>query len=78
MAVAGISRTLLKVASKAAKKYIKENPGKSNIDALENLQKNFDFDFKLTRLKTDNTRNVTKRSASHEGEKLIKCSKKTD
>ena len=72
MAVAGISRTLLKVASKAAKKYIKENPGKSNIDALENLQKNFDFDFKLTRLKTDNTRNVTKRSASHEGEKLIK------
>ena len=70
MAVAGISKALLNLASKKAKDYIKKNPGKSNIDILENLQENFDFN--LTRLKTDNVRNVTKRSASHEGDKLIK------
>ena len=63
MAVAGISKALLNLASKKAKDYIKKNPGKSNIDILENLQENFDFN--LTRLKTDNVRNVTKRSASH-------------
>jgi hypothetical protein len=69
MAVAGIGKALLNLASKKAKDYIKKNPGKSNIDILESLQKNFNFP--LTRLKTDNVRNVTKRSASHEGDKLI-------
>jgi hypothetical protein len=69
MAVAKISKALLNLASKKAKDYIKNNPGKSRVDILENLQKNFDFP--LTRLKTDNARNVTKRAASHQGASLI-------
>jgi len=69
MAVAGIGKALLNLASKTAKNYIKNNPGKSRVDILENLQKHFDFD--LTRLKTDNVRNVTKRSASHKGDDII-------
>ena len=70
MAIAGISKALLNLASKKAKDYIKKNPGKSNIDILENLQENFDFN--LTRLKRDNVRNVTKRAASRDGDNLIK------
>jgi len=69
MAVAGIGKALLNLASKTAKNYIKNNPGKSRVDILENLQKNFDFP--LTRLKTDNVRNVTKRSASHKGADIL-------
>ena len=71
MAVAGISRALLNLASKTAKNYFKNNPGKSRVDILESIEKAHKFDFPLIRSKTDNARNVTKRAASHQGASLI-------
>ena len=71
MAVAGISRALLNLASKTAKNYFKNNPGKSRVDILESIEKAHQFDFPLIRLKTDNVRNITKRAASHKGASLI-------
>ena len=71
MAVAGISRALLKLASKTAKNYFKNNPGKSRVDILESIEKAHKFDFPLIRSKRDNVRNVTKRAASHQGADII-------